>query len=190
MFSNPVDGWKHSVSKIRELYAVKSSRRIYAKELTSDGVPFYRLADIGQMIDGILPASNLFISEERYRELSNNGQVPKTGDILVTARGTLGRCYAIADEDKFYFQDGMIAWLEQTDESPTSSFVINVFQNERFLTDLNRSCSGTTVKYLSISDLSNATIPVPPLELQQQFADFVAQVDKSKFMLDTCGGML
>ena len=38
--------------------------------------------------------------------------------------------------------------------------------------------------------LGNIKLLVPPLELQQEFADFVAQVDKSKFKLGTCGGML
>ena len=32
--------------------------------------------------------------------------------------------------------------------------------------------------------------PMPPLELQQEFADFAVSVDKSKFKLGTCGGML
>ena len=31
---------------------------------------------------------------------------------------------------------------------------------------------------------------VPPLELQEEFTDFVLQVDKSKFKLGIYGGML
>ena len=31
------------------------------------------------------------------------------------------------------------------------------------------------------TQLARLPVPVPPLELQQEFADFVAQVDKSKF---------
>ena len=38
--------------------------------------------------------------------------------------------------------------------------------------------------------LGNIKLLVPPLELQQEFADFAASVDKSKFKLGTCGGML
>ena len=43
---------------------------------------------------------------------------------------------------------------------------------------------------LNKSALSAKQFPVPPLELQQEFADFAASVDKSKFKLGTCGGML
>ena len=38
--------------------------------------------------------------------------------------------------------------------------------------------------------LGNIKLLVPPLELQQEFADFATSVDKSKFKLGTCGGML
>ncbi|HEU3679115.1 TPA: restriction endonuclease subunit S [Streptococcus pneumoniae] len=38
-----------------------------------------------------------------------------------------------------------------------------------------------TIPSLTKSDLLNISIPLPPLALQNEFADFVAQVDKSEF---------
>ncbi|VPQ45423.1 type I restriction-modification system subunit S [Streptococcus pneumoniae] len=38
-----------------------------------------------------------------------------------------------------------------------------------------------TIPSLTKSDLLNISIPLPPLALQNEFADFVAQVDKSQF---------
>ena len=46
---------------------------------------------------------------------------------------------------------------------------------------IDNETNGATVKYISISDLKNLKIPVPPLSLQNQFAAFVHQIDKSKF---------
>ena len=43
---------------------------------------------------------------------------------------------------------------------------------------------------LNKSTLSAKQFPVPPLPLQQEFADFATSVDKSKFKLGICGGML
>ena len=40
--------------------------------------------------------------------------------------------------------------------------------------------AGSTVAYMSISMTKKLNIIVPPIELQNQFADFVKQVDKSK----------
>lgn len=182
MFGDPIDGTFWAKRKLSNLYEVKSSKRIYAREQTKDGVPFLRLADIGSLIDSGISDSGLFISEERFEELRSKGLVPNPGDVLVTARGTLGRCYIIKPSDCFYFQDGMITWLAAIESSPLPSYLLAVFNNPHFIEELNRNCSGTTVKYLSISDLANVAIPVPPLELQHEFETFVTQVDKSRFV--------
>ena len=42
---------------------------------------------------------------------------------------------------------------------------------------------------LNKSALSSKQFPLPPLALQQEFADFAASVDKSKFRLGTCDAM-
>ena len=49
---------------------------------------------------------------------------------------------------------------------------------------------GIAVKHLHLNVIGKTRVLVPPLLLQQEFADFVAQVDKSKFKLGICGGML
>ena len=41
----------------------------------------------------------------------------------MTARGTLGRCYIITDDDEFYFRDGMITWLSKFNDSMTPLFI-------------------------------------------------------------------
>ena len=40
---------------------------------------------------------------------------------------------------------------------------------------------GAAITRLTIQKINDIRITVPPLELQQQFADFVQQIDKSKF---------
>lgn len=99
MFGDPVDGVLWAKQKLSDLYQVKSSKRIYAREQTKSGVPFLRLADVGSLIDSGMADSGLFISEERFEELKVRGQVPAPDDVLVTARGTLGRCYVIKPAD-------------------------------------------------------------------------------------------
>lgn len=182
MFGDPVDGVLWAKQKLSDLYQVKSSKRIYAREQTKSGVPFLRLADVGSLIDSGMADSGLFVSEERFEELKVRGQVPAPDDVLVTARGTLGRCYVIKPADHFYFQDGMITWLAASENSPLPSYLLAIFDNPHFIEQLSNNCSGTTVRYLSISDLANVTIPVAPLALQEEFASFASQVDKSRFI--------
>lgn len=40
---------------------------------------------------------------------------------------------------------------------------------------------GANIQNLNQQILGMLVIPIPPIELQEQFADFVRQVDKSKF---------
>ena len=125
---------------------------------------------------------SFLIPEEKYNELFTNDLVPKADDILVTSRGTLGKCYIIQEHDKFYFQDGMISWLYDIDKSITPLYLTLLFNTRDIKRQIDNLQSGSTVAYLSIAMLKKLNIVVPPLALQQQFAAFVAQTDKSKFL--------
>ena len=52
--------------------------------------------------------------------------------------------------------------------------------NQMNLSDI---ANGSTVPQINNKDLAPLIIPLPPLYLQQEFADFVAQVDKSRFVV-------
>ena len=49
------------------------------------------------------------------------------------------------------------------------------------LLKIHRNTASTTVKHLSAKEINKMQMPLPPKELQDQFAAFVEQVDKSKF---------
>ncbi len=171
----------HPVHKLGNLCTVSSSKRIYQEEQSSSGVPFLRISNLVELIDKGRFGSDLFIPEEKYNELFTNGLVPKADDILVTSRGTLGKCYIIQENDKFYFQDGMISWLYNIDKSVTPLYLTLLFDTRDIKRQIDNLQSGSTVAYLSIAMLKKLNIVVPPLALQQQFAVFVEQTDKSKF---------
>lgn len=44
--------------------------------------------------------------------------------------------------------------------------------------------NGQIMKGINVTKLKNITIYIPPMELQEQFAAFVRQSDKSKFELE------
>ncbi|MDS3082049.1 restriction endonuclease subunit S, partial [Streptococcus pneumoniae] len=47
----------------------------------------------------------------------------------------------------------------------------------------SRVISGSAQPQLPITKLKKILLPLPPLALQNEFADFVAQVDKSQFII-------
>ena len=181
MFGDPENNYKAwPVKSLDKLCAVGSSKRIYQSEQSTEGVPFWRISDLVSKMDTGTVDNSLFISEIKYTELKRAGLVPATGDILVTSRGTLGRCYIIKDEDCFYFQDGMISWLSNYSEEITPLYLQYLFTMSGFRKQIDNMQAGSTVAYLSIAMLKRLQVMVPDKELQNQFAAFVKQTDKSK----------
>ena len=182
MFGNPdVNEKNWNVYKMEQLCEVGSSKRIYQNDQSLTGIPFLRNSDLVNRMDTGSKDCDLFIPEELFEKFKKQGLVPARGDILLTARGTLGRCYIIQDDDEFYFQDGMITWLSKFDEKITPLYISYLFEMPEFRKQIDSLQAGSTVAYLSISMTKELNVMVPPLELQNQFAAFVAQTDKSKF---------
>ena len=189
MFGEPENNNKAwPVKSLDKLCTVGSSKRVYQSEQSSEGVPFWRISDLVSKIDTGTVDSALFISEIKYTELKRAGLVPVTGDILVTSRGTLGRCYIIQDEDCFYFQDGMISWLSNYSEEITPLYLQCLFTMSGFRKQIDNTQAGSTVAYFSIAMLKKLQVMVPDKALQEQFAAFVAQTDKSKYRQEKCIG--
>mgnify|MGYP000850722560 CR=1 FL=1 len=184
MFGDPVTnpmGWE--VKRLKDICAVGSSKRIYQREQTSTGVPFLRISDLVTRITSQEETFDLYISEKKFNEFEQQALVPKTGDILVTARGTLGLCYIIKPEDRFYFQDGMISWVHASEADINSVYISYLFGSQGIKRQIDRIVAGSTVSYLSIAQLGQLDILLPSLALQNEFAAFAQQADKSKLVL-------
>jgi len=181
MFGDPVRnpmGWE--AKKLGDIVKVRSSKRVYQREQTSSGLPFLRVSDLVSKIVDRIDTCELYISETLYEEFRKGGFVPKTGDILVTSRGTLGLCYIVNEQDKFYFQDGMISWLHKKETTVDSMYLSYLFQSNEIRRQIDRVSAGSTVNYLSLANLESLKILYPPLDLQTKFADFVERVEAQK----------
>ena len=130
---------------VGDVFTVKGPKRIHKEEWTSEGVPFYRVSNLSDLLEGRETTSDNFISRSRFEELKADEQVPAAGDVLVTARGTLGRCYVVKPHDEFYFQDGMITWLADRNERITLPYFLQAVQSQTFKRQYEGKSSGTTV---------------------------------------------
>jgi type I restriction enzyme S subunit len=176
-------GREFDTKRLGEVVRVRSSKRVYQKEQTNYGVPFLRVSDLTDRITNGANACELYIADELYDSFAQSGLVPTAGDILVTSRGTLGLCYIIREADRFYFQDGMISWLDKSQCNIDSVYIAYLFQTDLVKKQIAQVSGGSTVAYISLSNLENFKIPLPPLELQTRFAAFAEAADKSKFAL-------
>lgn len=164
---------------LSELADIGSSKRIYANEYVDDGIPFYRSKEIRELGSGLKPTTELFITNERYKEIKKKYGVPKTGDILIAAIGaTIGYSWIVDTEKPFYYKDGNLIILSVKDNvnsvflNHTMGIIIEDFKN--------KGVSGSAQLALTIEKLEKIPIVNPDLTLQNQFAAFVEQTDKSK----------
>src|SRR3989344_9492922 len=145
--------------KLGDLYDITSSKRVFKSEWKRSGVPFYRAREIVRLAKQGYVDNDLFISEEMYKKYSEKYGSPKEGDIMVTGVGTLGICYVVKKNDKFYFKDGNIIWLK-TKGDIDSRFVEYAFKSDMFKSQINDG-KGATVGTYTIIKAKNTLIPLP-----------------------------
>ena len=152
--------------KLSALYQIGSSKRVLKSQWTTEGVPFYRGREVTRLaVDGFVD-NELFISEEHFARLSKEYGVPKAGDIVITAIGTLGNSHVVRDSDRFYFKDASVLWMKRTAE--VSSDFINLWlKSPLFFDQLDRG-NGATVDTLTIQKLQSVELHLPPLAEQQR----------------------
>ena len=90
-----------------------------------------------------------------------------------------GRIWVVDTDAPFYFKDGRVLWVHLTSQNYNPVFLLYTLK-DRIMTDYESIASGTTFAELKIFVLKKCRIFDVPLSLQNQFADFVAEVDKSK----------
>ena len=181
MFGDPVEnemGWE--VKKLSSLFKVSSSKRIMQEEWTKEGVPFLKVSDIVSLIKYGEVSPSTFISQLKFEKLEKANMVPMVGDILITSRGTLGLCYTIKTGDKFYFQDGMVTWLSENSGDIIPIYITYLFSNNHFLEVLAERANKSTVSYISIKQISQKKITIPPLPLQHLFSQRIEQIEHQK----------
>jgi type I restriction enzyme S subunit len=120
-------GWQ--TNKLGDYYDITSSKRVFESEWKSSGVPFYRAREIVKLANQGSVQNELFISDNMYNKYAEKYGVPKEDDIMVTGVGTLGICYVVKKNDKFYFKDGNIIWLKKKSDI-NSRFVEYAFKSE------------------------------------------------------------
>lgn len=185
MFGNLDDG-KYPQKTIGELFDVGSSKRVFEKDWTTSGVPFYRAREIIKLAEDGFVDNELFITEKMYQEYSQKYGVPKSGDIMVTGVGTLGICYIVKDTDRFYYKDGNTLCFHNLGKV-NSRFVLECYKMPMVMDQISMNANCTTVGTYTIEKARNTKIIYPPITLQNEFVHFVEQADKSGFISSNRG---
>ena len=179
MFGDPVSnpmGWE--VKKLGNI-CTKISDGVHAKpEYTSTGKPFISVVNINS--GKLLFDDCKYVSEEAYEKMIKSTH-PEKGDVLYTKVGATYGIPALVDTDKDFCLYVSVALLKPKSEIVNSQFLTISMAQPYIKNQADKRIKGIGVPDLHLNQIREFDILLPPLELQNQFKDFVQQIDKSKF---------
>ncbi len=122
-----------------------------------------------------------FISEDNHNRIYKRCN-PEPGDILLTTTGTIGNVAIVPKIDAFSMDRG-ITLIKQDRSVINGTFFAVAMQMDSLQMHMKNGIHASAIGHLFMNKVKALPIYLPPITLQNQFADFVAQVDKSKSVL-------
>lgn len=182
MFGDPYynpKGW-HQATLNKVCYYIKDGPHKSLQDLgEGNGHPFISVRNI---INGKIDFSTAkYISDSDYDEAIRKCH-PEKGDILYSKGGTTGIAKLI-DIDVEFANWVHVAVLKFDKNKINGVFFENMLNSDYCYTQSQRLTKGIANRDLVLSAMAKIELFVPPIDLQNKFADFVAQVDKSKFVV-------
>ena len=179
MFGDPVQnpmGWTETTIG-KECYYIKDGPHKSLDDLgEGNGYPFISVRNI---VNGYIDFSTArYISEKDYFESIKKCH-PQKGDILYSKGGTTGIA-KLVDIDVEFANWVHVAVLK-FDKTLDGVFFENMLNSDYCYTQSQKLTKGIANRDLVLSAMAQIRFYKPPLHLQQQFAAFVKQTDKSKF---------
>lgn len=141
-----------------------------------EGIPFILVSNLSK--NTVTYDTDKFISAETYKELYKRTPI-EIGDILLSTVGSYGHPAVVVEDRKFLFQRH-IAYLKPKSDILNSYYMHGALLSPGCQRQIEEKVKGIAQKTLNLSEIRKIRIPVPSLDLQKQYADFVHQVDKSK----------
>ena len=118
-----------------------------------------------------------YIDEVEYERISKRIQ-PMIGDVLLSCSGSVGRCCAITKDIKFQMVRSVALLRFKAEINPV--FAEYMIVSDYLQEQINSNKTASSQSNLFQGKIKMLKGVIPPLDLQNQFADFVEEVNKSK----------
>ncbi|WP_370816479.1 restriction endonuclease subunit S [Blautia sp.] len=179
LFGNPeINDMHWDEHKLSDELSVIGGYAFKSDSFQEDGIPVLRIGNINA---GVFRPINL-VFWKKDDTLFKYLMYP--GDLVMSLTGTVGKddygnVCILGSEYEMYYLNQRNAKLELKDglDKYYLAELLKFPQIKKRLTGISRGVRQANISNKDILDLS---VPIPPMKLQQQFADFVTQVDKSK----------
>ena len=178
MFGDPVEntkGWKQCL--LKDVTSIITDGDHMPPPKSETGVPFVTISNVDKEAGLIDFSDTFFVPQEYYDNIPDNKK-PHVGDILYTVTGSYGIPILIKDDKAFCFQRhiGLIRPISEI--NPVFMCLWAGCQPVKRYAD--RVATGVAQKTVSLKALRNFPIILPPLALQQQFAEKIQAIEAQK----------
>ena len=179
MFGDPVTnpkGW--DVKTLADICSLITDGTHQTPQYVEEGYIFLSSKNV---TTGKIDWSNIkHISENLHKELYKRLK-PRKGDILLAKNGTTGIA-AIVDKDVIFDIYVSLALLRPK-QNVVSLYLLHGINNFATKRQFDDSLKGIGVPNLHLNAIREVKLILPPAELQNQFAEFVEQVEKQKVVM-------
>lgn len=160
------DAGEWEEKELGDVSEVLMCKRIFASETNPNGgVPFYKIGTLGGVPDA-------FISKDLFEEYRSKYNFPRTGEILITCSGTVGKCLPYNGIEA-YFQDSNIVWIDNPTLEVSNEFLLSILSNVNWSV-----LNSTTITRIYGPDLRGLAIKFPKNKREQKrIADGLSALD-------------
>ena len=175
MFGNPVEndrGWEvKKLGEIGELArGVSKHRPRNAPELLGGNIPLIQTGDISN--------ADMYLKDYNYTysELGlSQSRLWPSGTLCITIAATIGKCSILTFDS--CFPDSVVGYIVN-DNYTNNEYVYYIFGCLQKI--LEENAPAVAQKNINLKILNDLLIPLPPLSLQQQFAEKIEKIEKQK----------
>lgn len=146
-------------------------------KFVAEGIPFLFVSNI--VGDSLTYDTQKYITKTDYENLIRRTPV-EPGDLLISAVGSFGHPAVVRSNQPFCFQRH-IAYLKPKRDIVNSEYLHSALLSPESQAYFDREAKGVAQRTVTLKSFKELKVPVPPIELQNEFADFAARADKSRF---------
>jgi len=154
--------------RLKHIFKVITDGSHYSPSTVREGYPYITVSDVNNNTIDIEGSKR--ISPEDFQKMAKEGCRPQQNDILLSKDGTIGEG-AVVYENEFVVLSSLAILRPYTNYN--SDYLLYCLTSEPFKQQLKSRMTGAALKRVTLETLKEATIPVGPLEWQNDVVDFL-----------------
>ncbi len=180
MFGDPIEnskGW--DVKTIKDVALVKIGpfgSLLHASDYVKNGHPVINPVHLKE--GKVVAEADFTVNENMYQQMQ--AYKLRTNDIVFGRRGDIGRCAIVSEEQEGYLCGTGSLFVRFREQVVVPDFSIASLMHKSVTDFLLKKAKGATMLNINCGIVESVPIILPPLSLQQVFADKIASIEKQK----------